>query len=835
MNQIGMSIQGKLRAVGNFRNSFLKRPDAKIVEPEDLLVKSGKNEKEWTVLVYAEGRNHLAYSTNVAINKMEKAGSDENVNVVVQSTIEPAWNERFAPDMEKTNTRRYYITQDSDENKISSPVAGDLGEKVPLNPDTLADFLSWGMEKFPAKHYMVVIKKHGLGFAKTDKMVPLSARDLDEALEKTEKKTGKTVDVLSFDSCSMEQMEVGYEIKEHVKVMAGSQEDIYAIDYPYDTFLSGLKEKAKTINPKEVGELIVKAHETEVPRGIQTAIDLEKLKEVGKATEELVNTLIKENIPRDVLYTDMLKTSSMEPQESRSFAFNFRDERGFLKNLMEDKNITSRAIKDKAKALDNLLSDSIIAHYIGNSKKKIKDGRGFNIYMPWKNPSDDLKENYGKLKFEKDTTWMKLVDYVFEDKDIAEGFASEVKSPSLETAPAEKLSLSQKFGKTVIHNYKKYVSPYLMLVCKHSPSCSQYGREAIEKHGLIDGGKMAFMRILGCNPEATAKYDPVPEVSEDGELKCNLDHGEAPPDFKDNNLPEVLISPPKTLEKSAFRKTVENTVILGAKLTGKILGGIAGALVALPIGTAMGAVIGTKAGTGQLNDMNKELLSKYHKDSVRQFAKIEHAVGGAGEKVHNTIKHLTGGLEITEDTLENLKNMIPLEITGTSIESLKNIITDEKKLSIVSSIINRKLPESRMIEGLKKANFSEKEIEAIVDSARNREGMEKVDTMKPLLHKKMSEGNMKEKLSDLDFNEKEIKIIIENAGHTYNKVLAKVVGGAVGAVTGTILGTTGASVVGYQWGSKFAGLFGQNYAKEKFGEFAKHVETEKILQYYYEK
>jgi putative membrane protein insertion efficiency factor len=834
MNQIGMSIQGKLRAVGNFGKSFLKKPDAVIVEPEDLLVKSGKNEKEWTVLVYAEGRNHLAYSTNTAINKMEKAGSDENINVVVQSTIEPAWNERFAPDMENTNTRRYYITQDSDEGKINSPVTGDLGEKVPLNPETLADFLSWGIEKFPAKHYMVVIKKHGLGFAKTDRQVPLSARELDEALEKSEAKTGKSVDVLSFDSCSMEQLEVGYEIKEHVKVMAGSQEDIYAVDYPYDTFLSGMKEKAGKMSPKEVGELIVKTHETDVPRGIQTAIDLEKLKEVGKATKELVDSLIKENIPRDVLYTDMIRSASMEPQESRRFAFNFRDERGFLKNLMEDKNITSQEIKEKAKILDSMLSDSIIAHYIGDSKKKIKDGRGFNIYIPWKNPSKDLKENYGKLKFEKDTMWMKLIDYVFEDKDMAEDFGNTIKSSG--KIEPEKLSLSQKFGKTVIHNYKKYVSPYLMITCKHSPSCSQYGREAIEKHGLIDGGKMAFMRILGCNPEATAKYDPVPDLSEHGEeVKCNIDHGEVPPDLQDNNLPEILISPPKTVEKSALRKSVENSIISAAKLTGKIIGGIAGALVALPIGTAMGAVIGTKAGTDKLNDLNKDLLSKYQKDSVKQFAKIEKAMAMPGEKVHNTIKKLTGGVAINEDTLNKLKDMIPLEITGSSIEFLKKTITDEKKLSILKSIINRKLPETGLVEGLKKADFSEKEIEIIVDSARNSQGMEKVDTMKPLIEKKFSEGKLREKLSALNFNEKEINIIAGNAGYTYNKVLAKVLGGAVGAVTGTVLGTAGASVIGYQWGSKFAGLFGQNYAKEKFGEFAKHVETEKILQYYYEK
>ena len=292
MKHTVMSIQGKLKSTINFTRSFLKKPVEINPEGRDFFISSGKDEKEWTVLIYGEGKNRLAYSTDAALNKMEKVGSNKDVNIVVQATVSPSWKERFSPEMGRVNTRRYYITKDNNEEKITSPIVEDLGEQVPLNADTLSDFLSWGMKEFPAKHYMVVIKKHGSGFMKT-RHEPLSAAELGEALEKTEAKTGKTVDILSFDSCSMSQMEVGYEIKEHVRVMAGSQEDIYAIDYPYERILSGLQEKAGVITAREAGELIVKSHEIDVPRGIQTAIDLEKLKNVGIATKELVETLIK--------------------------------------------------------------------------------------------------------------------------------------------------------------------------------------------------------------------------------------------------------------------------------------------------------------------------------------------------------------------------------------------------------------------------------------------------------------------------------------------------------------------------------------------------------------
>ena len=85
---------------------------------------------------------------------------------------------------------------------------------------------------------------------------------------------------------------------------------------------------------------------------------------------------------------------------------------------------------------------------------------------------------------------------------------------------------------------------------------------------------MAFMRILGCNAEAEGKYDPVPDVPSDGEeVICNLDHGAPPPDSKDVKIPQVLIEPPESVEKSKFRQRVEGTLITAGYLTGKILGG----------------------------------------------------------------------------------------------------------------------------------------------------------------------------------------------------------------------------------------------------------------------
>ena len=45
--------------------------------------------------------------------------------------------------------------------------------------------------------------------------------------------------------------------------------------------------------------------------------------------------------------------------------------------------------------------------------------------------------------------------------------------------------------------------------CRHIPTCSNYGIEAINEYGAIKGSWMTFKRILRCNPYGTYGYDPV--------------------------------------------------------------------------------------------------------------------------------------------------------------------------------------------------------------------------------------------------------------------------------------------------------------------------------------
>ena len=47
--------------------------------------------------------------------------------------------------------------------------------------------------------------------------------------------------------------------------------------------------------------------------------------------------------------------------------------------------------------------------------------------------------------------------------------------------------------------------------CRHIPTCSNYGIEAINEYGSIKGSFLTIKRILRCNPLGTKGYDPVPK------------------------------------------------------------------------------------------------------------------------------------------------------------------------------------------------------------------------------------------------------------------------------------------------------------------------------------
>jgi uncharacterized protein len=62
----------------------------------------------------------------------------------------------------------------------------------------------------------------------------------------------------------------------------------------------------------------------------------------------------------------------------------------------------------------------------------------------------------------------------------------------------------------LIRIYQIAVSPLLPPACRFYPSCSQYARDAILRHGALRGTALAAARLARCHPWNPGGVDFVP-------------------------------------------------------------------------------------------------------------------------------------------------------------------------------------------------------------------------------------------------------------------------------------------------------------------------------------
>ena len=56
--------------------------------------------------------------------------------------------------------------------------------------------------------------------------------------------------------------------------------------------------------------------------------------------------------------------------------------------------------------------------------------------------------------------------------------------------------------------YRKCISPLTPASCRYTPTCSQYGIEAIEKYGALKGLALTAWRILRCKARLSISASP---------------------------------------------------------------------------------------------------------------------------------------------------------------------------------------------------------------------------------------------------------------------------------------------------------------------------------------
>ena len=261
------------------------------------------NLDDWTVLVYMDADNNLELPGLLDLNEMEAAGSSEQVNVIVQ--IDRALGETSL-DGDWSETRRYRILGDDDRNLLNSEPLQSLGEQNMGDPAVLADFISWGVQSFPANRYALILWDHGAGWSGIaydgdaptfDNGDHISLPDLEAALAQALPKTDvATLDVIGFDACLMGQLDVFQAVQPYARYAVGSEELTPGLGWDYEALLRNLYATpavdGRSLATQMVNDFLT-FYTAVQPDDFVTmsAVDLSQLEGLTQAVEQLAGAL----------------------------------------------------------------------------------------------------------------------------------------------------------------------------------------------------------------------------------------------------------------------------------------------------------------------------------------------------------------------------------------------------------------------------------------------------------------------------------------------------------------------------------------------------------------
>ena len=457
---------------------------------------------KWTIMVYVDGDNNLEGAGIDDINEMELAGSTNEVAIIVLFDRCPGYD---TSNGDWTGARIYKILKDTDMSLIRSELLLDLGEVNMGDPETVLFFVNYTVKHFPAEHYTLIFWDHGNAWRSkqegmsikgvcwdwTNNNDYLTQQELRYIFEKLQS-TGIHIDIVGFDACLMQMIEVAYDFIGYADIVVASEEYEPLDGWAYDGFLIPLVTNPD-MTPQELASTIVKAYGdfyTNVGLTWTTlsALDLGKLSNVVNALNKMARALTYEVYfyPKNATTIQSLRDKSEKFCEGE-----FID----LWHFAELINSTPGFVYDPrpfASELILTLNETVISSYAGSNHP---NAHGLAIYFP---PTVDwyLEERYWyflQTQLPLQTWWGWFLDFYFRTMTPTEHlWLKVVTSPIITPGKVVTAFVLIGFGKS------KILADYLNVYLVH-PNGSKTSLEAI---GIEPGLYMVSFTI----PE-DYKYD----------------------------------------------------------------------------------------------------------------------------------------------------------------------------------------------------------------------------------------------------------------------------------------------------------------------------------------
>jgi hypothetical protein len=394
--------------------------------------------RSWTFMVYLAGDNNLQDYAVKDLDEMKLAGSTAEVAIVAQIDR-----------MSDSVTRRYELHSGT---SLEDDIVAELPETNTGDPACLIDFTSWGIEHYPAHRYALVLWNHGSGWKEDDiyraaELMGTQPRitrqvmrgivsskkralfrsslewyvedperaiayddssedfldnaELKRSLEAVRLRTGRAVDLLGFDACLMNMLEVHYQVHELAGVIAGSQEIEPGDGWPYNDILNTLVHQPD-LTPEELGARIVNAYvdfyQQKFPdvAVTQSAVAVDRLASIVAAVDRLAKALLA--VSSDQKLGGLIYAAGRSTQKFKDPDYlDLADLCAALARTDQNGKV-GRAAQEVVDSLQGSGTPVLATRFHGN---KVRNATGISIYLP----ARSLSPLYNNLDFARACDW----------------------------------------------------------------------------------------------------------------------------------------------------------------------------------------------------------------------------------------------------------------------------------------------------------------------------------------------------------------------------------------------------------------------------------------------
>ena len=348
-----------------------------LYEPQKPTV-STQDSSDEAVLAESEG------AASSDIEEICKGVNSDKINVVIQTGGATRWSNSL---INPNKTQRFTV-EDGHLNEI---------ENMPLqdscDSNTLADFLKFCDEQYPADHRMLVLWDHGggaFGYGKDDIYnTSMSLSDIQSALSQVSDANAEDpyFDLIGFDACLMASLENAHSLYGYGKYLVASEQTESGAGWDHKTYLKAMS-KEPSMSVEEIGQTIVDSFvdyymEKNCELGnipfysITTAfslIDLNAAEQTYQSYCALNEQLLQDAIVDNHVLTKIGSAASDSTHYSgESYEiYNLID----LGNYMET---LSKTYPEACESIIEQLKQSVIYH---RSNGYLSESTGLNVYMP---------------------------------------------------------------------------------------------------------------------------------------------------------------------------------------------------------------------------------------------------------------------------------------------------------------------------------------------------------------------------------------------------------------------------------------------------------------------